>query len=116
MRAHTGKQHACTPRTVVRRPALHPHSCAPTAGQPSLCSLCSHLSHPAASSSPPPTPTASTQRYAVIGDYGFDGSNEASVATLIRGWNTASALTGVLTVGDNNYGALGRGDEGLEPY
>ena len=39
-------------------------------------------------------------RFAVIGDYGFAGPNEAAVAELVHGWNPDL----VLTVGDNNYG------------
>lgn len=38
-------------------------------------------------------------RFAVIGDYGLDGDNEAAVATLVLGWDPAL----VFTVGDNNY-------------
>jgi tartrate-resistant acid phosphatase type 5 len=41
----------------------------------------------------------STAHVAVIGDYGSGGSNEASVATLVQGWNPDV----VITVGDNNY-------------
>jgi hypothetical protein len=38
-------------------------------------------------------------RFAVIGDYGFDGGPEASVAKLVKTWNPDH----VITVGDNNY-------------
>jgi hypothetical protein len=41
-----------------------------------------------------------THRFAVIGDYGYDGPNEAAVAALVKSWNPDA----VLTVGDNNYG------------
>ena len=37
--------------------------------------------------------------FAVIGDYGLDGADEAAVAQLVLGWDP----TLVLTVGDNNY-------------
>ncbi|MEX0643644.1 MAG: Ig-like domain-containing protein [Pirellulales bacterium] len=37
--------------------------------------------------------------FAVIGDFGFDGPNEASVAALVRSWSPDF----VTTVGDNNY-------------
>src|SRR5687767_6153538 len=46
----------------------------------------------------------STARVAVIGDYGDAGPGEASVASLVHGWDTAAApLDAVITVGDNNY-------------
>src|SRR5690349_12182306 len=38
-------------------------------------------------------------QFAVIGDYGFDGPNEAAVAALVKSWDPAF----VITVGDNNY-------------
>ena len=37
--------------------------------------------------------------FAVLGDYGFEGVNEAKVATLIKSWNPDF----ILTTGDNNY-------------
>jgi tartrate-resistant acid phosphatase type 5 len=42
---------------------------------------------------------AQTVRFAVIGDYGSDGANEASVAFLVKSWSPDF----VITVGDNNY-------------
>src|SRR4051794_92482 len=42
-----------------------------------------------------------TARFAVIGDYGSAGSDEADVATLIRSWNPDF----ITTTGDNNYDA-----------
>ncbi len=38
-------------------------------------------------------------RFAVIGDFGLDGDDEAEVAALVAGWDPAL----ILTVGDNNY-------------
>lgn len=38
-------------------------------------------------------------RFAVIGDYGKAGANEAAVATLVKRWNPDL----IITVGDNNY-------------
>jgi len=38
-------------------------------------------------------------RFAVIGDYGKAGANEAAVAALVKSWNPDL----ILTVGDNNY-------------
>jgi VCBS repeat-containing protein len=38
-------------------------------------------------------------RFAIIGDYGFDGPDEAEVATLVKSWNPNF----VITTGDNNY-------------
>ena len=38
-------------------------------------------------------------RFAVIGDYGKAGANEAAVASLVKGWNPDV----IITVGDNNY-------------
>ncbi len=47
--------------------------------------------------------------FAVVGDYGSDSSHEASVASLISGWNPAF----IATVGDNFYNAaLDSGDTG----
>ncbi len=37
--------------------------------------------------------------FAVIGDYGYAGENEASVAAMVKGWDPDF----VLTTGDNNY-------------
>lgn len=37
--------------------------------------------------------------FAVIGDYGLAGQNEADVANLVKGWNPDF----IVTVGDNNY-------------
>ena len=45
----------------------------------------------------PPQPYRA--RFAVIGDYGTAGPNEASVAALVAGWNPEF----VITAGDNNY-------------
>lgn len=48
-------------------------------------------------------PAASTSAspfiFAVIGDYGLDGTPEADVAKLVKGWNPEF----VVTTGDNNY-------------
>jgi hypothetical protein len=38
-------------------------------------------------------------RFAVLGDYGYSGPNEAGVAALVKSWNPEF----VLTTGDNNY-------------
>lgn len=38
-------------------------------------------------------------RFAVVGDYGVDGPNEAAVAALVAGWSPDL----VITTGDNNY-------------
>src|SRR5713226_5209825 len=40
-----------------------------------------------------------TTRFAVIGDYGYGGANERSVADLVKRWKPAF----ILTTGDNNY-------------
>src|SRR5436190_8724764 len=40
-----------------------------------------------------------TAHFAVIGDYGSAGPNEAAVANLVKSWNPDF----ILTVGDNNY-------------
>lgn len=39
------------------------------------------------------------QRFAVIGDYGLDGPDEATVSKMVRDWNPEL----IITVGDNNY-------------
>ena len=44
-----------------------------------------------------------TTTLAIIGDFGVDNTNEGAVASLIRRWDDAARLDGVLTVGDNNY-------------
>ncbi len=44
-------------------------------------------------------PPTNTVRFAVIGDFGDNNSNEARVATLVDGWNPDF----VITTGDNNY-------------
>ena len=44
-------------------------------------------------------PTASTVRFAVIGDYGVEGDPARDVAALVTGWSPDF----ILTVGDNNY-------------
>ncbi len=43
--------------------------------------------------------TATSVRFAAIGDYGFAGPAEAAVANLVRSWNPDH----VITLGDNNY-------------
>jgi hypothetical protein len=43
------------------------------------------------------TPVSVT--FAVIGDFGITGPNEAAVANLVKSWNPAF----IITVGDNNY-------------
>lgn len=55
--------------------------------------------------------------FAIIGDYGTDDSNEASVVSLVK--NTFTAMSSdlyVVTVGDNNYtlGAAGDSETNLE--
>ena len=41
----------------------------------------------------------SSIRFAVIGDYGYAGTNEHDVANLVASWNPEF----VITTGDNNY-------------
>lgn len=45
--------------------------------------------------------TATTTRFAVIGDYGWQGANEAAVAAMVSGWDPDF----IITLGDNNYDA-----------
>ncbi len=45
------------------------------------------------------TAVAGKARFAVIGDYGRTGANEANVAALVKGWSPDF----VITTGDNNY-------------
>lgn len=47
----------------------------------------------------PPRAFAQPLVFAVIGDFGLDGTAEARVATLVKSWNPEF----ILTVGDNNY-------------
>ena len=64
------------------------------------------------------TPTATPEplkvRFAVIGDYGLDGTAEADVAALVHGWQPDI----ILTVGDDNYpsGAAGTIDANIGKY
>jgi len=46
----------------------------------------------------PPLPPSSAH-FAVIGDYGVDNTNEASVAALVKSWSPDF----IITAGDNNY-------------
>ena len=52
--------------------------------------------------------------FAVIGDYGLDGQNEARVADLVTSWNPDF----VITTGDNNYfqGAASTIDQNIGKY
>jgi hypothetical protein len=50
---------------------------------------------------PPPTPAQGAVRFAVIGDFGLAGPNEADVARLVKGWHPDF----VITTGDHNYPA-----------
>ena len=53
-------------------------------------------------------------RFAVIGDYGSAGPDEAAVAELVRGWSPEM----IITVGDNNYpnGRASTIDENIGQY
>ena len=59
-------------------------------------------------------PTVFCQNFAVIGDYGLDGENEAKVANLVKGWNPDF----IITTGDNNYpyGAAETIDQNIGKY
>lgn len=49
---------------------------------------------------PPSTNVSYNQNlFAIIGDFGLSGSNEAAVATLVKSWKPEY----IMTVGDNNY-------------
>lgn len=56
---------------------------------------------PTVTVTPTSTPTATplSVHFAVIGDYGVDNANEASVSTLVASWDPDF----VITTGDNNY-------------
>src|SRR5436305_11759591 len=58
--------------------------------------------------------SASSVRFAVIGDYGDAGQNELDVANLVHGWNPDF----VITTGDNNYndGAASTIDRNIGQY
>jgi tartrate-resistant acid phosphatase type 5 len=58
--------------------------------------------------------SASQVRFAVIGDFGKAGPNEASVATLVKSWQPEL----IVTVGDNNYerGAADTMDANIGQY
>jgi tartrate-resistant acid phosphatase type 5 len=51
----------------------------------------------------PPTVTAATTVFAVIGDYGMDDENEAAVAKLVASWHPAY----IITTGDDYYTPAG---------
>jgi hypothetical protein len=67
---------------------------------------------PASATHPPPS--NDSVRFAVIGDYGWDGTGEAQVAALVHYLNPDL----ILTVGDNNYpnGASGTFDQKVGKY
>ena len=46
---------------------------------------------------------ASADKFAVVGDYGKDSTGEKSVSEMIKTWDSVTRLSGILTVGDNNY-------------
>ncbi|MCB9135038.1 MAG: PQQ-dependent sugar dehydrogenase [Anaerolineales bacterium] len=56
---------------------------------------------PAATDTPnlPPSPTPTPLVFAVIGDYGYDSSDEDNVAEVVISWDPAF----IITLGDNNY-------------
>lgn len=58
--------------------------------------------------------TTQTVRFAVIGDYGQDGSNELNVANLVKSWTPDF----IITTGDNNYdsGAAFTIDQNIGKY
>lgn len=58
--------------------------------------------------------TANSARFAVIGDYGYAGANEAAVAAMVRSW----APDILISVGDNNYntGAASTIDQNIGQY
>ena len=66
------------------------------------------------SPSAPILSTATTTRFAVIGDFGFAGVNEAAVAAMVNSWNPDF----IITVGDNNYesGAANTIDPNIGQY
>jgi hypothetical protein len=55
-----------------------------------------------------------TTTFAVIGDYGLAGPNEADVANLVKSWNPAF----IVTLGDNNYpnGSIDSIDQNIGQY
>jgi hypothetical protein len=55
--------------------------------------------------------TFAQTRFAVIGDYGYEGSNELAVANMIESWN----VDFIITVGDNSYNP-GSIDENIGQY
>jgi tartrate-resistant acid phosphatase type 5 len=69
---------------------------------------------PAVTSTPTLTPQPQSVKFAVIGDYGLDGSAESDVSKLIHGWNPDF----IITVGDNNYadGAASTIDANIGKY
>jgi tartrate-resistant acid phosphatase type 5 len=69
---------------------------------------------PPATITPSLTPPPPSVKFAVIGDFGLDGSAEADVSALIHGWKPDF----ILTVGDNNYpdGAASTIDANIGKY
>ncbi len=69
---------------------------------------------PSATLAPSLTPPPPSVKFAVIGDFGLDGSAEADVSALIHGWKPDF----ILTVGDNNYpdGAASTIDDNIGKY
>ncbi len=69
---------------------------------------------PTATATPTLTPEPQSVKFAVIGDFGLDGSAEADVSTLIHSWKPDF----IITVGDNNYpsGAASTIDANIGKY
>ncbi len=88
--------------TTSRPQALIPTlTAAPATPAPVFIATSTFTPIPSPSLTPAPsaTPTPSPLRFAVIGDFGEGGQNEADVAALVASWQPDF----VLTVGDNNY-------------
>ncbi|MDD1679206.1 MAG: hypothetical protein LUO93_08525 [Methanomicrobiales archaeon] len=68
-----------------------------------IAMLAAGLSSPARQTLPPPAihplPSNASVRFAVIGNYGWDGPGEADVAAMVHRLNPDL----IFTVGDNNY-------------
>jgi hypothetical protein len=65
------------------------------------------LSSPTAAEEPDPVGLVDPIEFSVIADYGDKSNAERDVAAMVKGWDPQF----IVTLGDNNYGSVGIGDE-----
>ncbi len=91
---------ACQEASLSPNPNPNPNPSATALGPLSRLGTPSPTPTATPTLTPTPTPTPLPPvRFAVIGDFGQDGSGEAAVAELVKDWNPDF----IVTTGDNNY-------------